>query len=104
MDLDPRHTRLITPVPPQGAEEPPIFSRVQQALEALPGPWEVALSQGVEVGWWILSAYRPDGFECTLLLDGPLQQTASFIRDRMADALQRHAIGLGGKGAGGRKA
>jgi hypothetical protein len=94
MDLDPRHTRLITPMPSLSSEEPAIFSRVEQALEGLPGPWDVALSQGVEVGWWILSVYRADGFECTLFLDGPLQQTAAFIRDRMADALQRHAVGL----------
>ena len=91
----PRHTTLITPLLPDEPEEPALFGRVEQALEGLPGPWKVGLSHGVEIGWWILSVYREDGFECTLFLEGPLQQTAAAIRDRMADALQRHAIGLG---------
>jgi hypothetical protein len=88
-----RHITLLTPLPAGSDEEPALFSRVEQALEILPGPWKVALSHGVEVGWWIVTVYREDGFECTLFLEGPLQQTAIHIRDRMADALQRHAIG-----------
>jgi hypothetical protein len=95
MDLDARpHVTLLTPPPPGNDEEPVLFSRVEQALEVLPGPWRVALAHGVEVGWWIVTVYRDDGFECTLFLDGPLQQTATHIRNRMADALQRHLIGL----------
>jgi len=94
MNLIPRHTTLITPLPPDAEEEPAIFARIEQALQALPGPWKVGLSHGVEIGWWIVSVYRGDGFECTLFLEGPLQQTAGYIRDRMADALQRHAVGL----------
>jgi hypothetical protein len=95
MNLDTRHTTLITPLPiDAGGEEPAIFARIEQALEPLPGPWKVGLSHGVEIGWWIVSVYRGDGFECTLFLEGPLQQTAGYIRDRMADALQRHAVGL----------
>src|SRR5262249_25875914 len=101
MILEPRHTTLIRPVPMPGGEEPPILSRVEQALERLPGPWEVALSQGVEVGWWIVSVFRADDFECTLLLEGPLHQTSAFIRDRIAAALQRHALGVRGPGGGG---
>ena len=97
MNLDPRaHITLLTPLPPGlGGDEPALFSRVQQALEAMPGPWRVALAHGVEVGWWIVTVYREDGFECTLFLEGPLQQTATHIRDCMADALQRHVIGVG---------
>ena len=85
------HITLLTPLPPGTDDEPALFSRVEQALEVLPGPWRVALAHGVEVGWWIVTVYREDGFECTLFLEGPLQQTATHIRDRMADALQRHA-------------
>jgi hypothetical protein len=96
MDVHPRHTTLITPLLPDEPEEPALFGRVEQALQALPGPWKVGLSHGVEIGWWIVSVYRDDGFECTLFLEGALQQTAAHIRDRMADALQRHAIGLTG--------
>jgi hypothetical protein len=91
------HVTLLKPVAPDDAGEPPaIFTRVQQALELLPGPWKVGLAHGVELGWWIISLYREDGFECTLFLDGPLQQTSTYIRDRLADALQRHSLGLAG--------
>lgn len=96
MNADPRRITLITPIPPGETEEPAIFSRVEQALEVLPGPWKVGLAHGVEMGWWIVTVYREDGFECTLFLDGPLQQTAAYIRDRTADALQRHSLGLSG--------
>jgi hypothetical protein len=94
-NTNPDHVTLLTPIPPDAGDEPAIFARLEQVLEALPGPWKVGLSHGVEVGWWIISIYREDGFECTLFLDGPLQQTATCIRDRVADALQRHLIGLG---------
>ena len=94
MNLDSRHITLITPLPPDASEEPPIFARIEQALELLPGPWRVGLSHGVEIGWWIVSVYRGDGFECSLFLEGPRQQTSGYIRDRVADALQRHAVGL----------
>ena len=96
MNIEPRpHITLLTPLPPgPGGDEPALFSRVEQALEILPGPWRVALAHGVEVGWWIVTVYRDDGFECTLFLEGALQQTATCIRDRMADALQRHVIGV----------
>ena len=98
MNTEPRHITLVTPLPPGDNEEPALFSRVEQALEPLPGPWKVGLKHGVEVGWWIVTFYREDGFECTLFLEGPLQQTASSIRDRIADALQRHSLGLSGPG------
>ena len=95
MHSDPRpHVTLLTPAPPGTEDEPVLFSRVEQVLEGLPGPWRVALAHGVEVGWWIVTVYRDDGFECTLFLEGPLQQTSTHIRDRIADALQRHLIGL----------
>lgn len=95
------HITLLTPAPPDDpGEQPAMFSRIQQALESLPGPWKVGLAHGVELGWWIISVYRDDGFECTLFLDGPRQQTATYIRDRMADALQRHSLGLGGDASG----
>ena len=95
MNAEPnRHITLLTPVPPGPGDEPALFSRVEQALALLPGPWRVALAHGVEVGWWIVTVYREDGFECTLFLEGPLQQTATHIRDCMADALQRHVVGL----------
>jgi hypothetical protein len=104
MDTEPRpHITLLTPLPPDLGDEPALFSRVEQALEILPGPWRVALAHGVEVGWWIVTVYREDGFECTLFLEGALQQTANHIRDRMADALQRHVIGLAGRGPDGEK-
>ena len=96
----PRHITLLTPLPASDREEPVLFSRVEQALELLPGPWKVGLAHGVEVGWWIATFYREDGFECTLFLEGPLQQTASSIRDRIADALQRHSLGLAGPSTG----
>jgi hypothetical protein len=96
MNIEPgRHITLLTPLPPGPGDEPALFSRVEQALAVLPGPWRVALAHGVEVGWWIVTVYRDDGFECTLFLEGALQQTATYIRDRMADALQRHVIGVG---------
>ena len=89
------HVTLVTPVPPHSGEHPPpLLPRVEQALDGLPGPWKVGLAHGTELGWWVLSVFREDGFECTLYLDGPLQQTAGYIRDRLADALQRHAVGL----------
>jgi len=94
MNPAPQHITLLTPIPPEASEEPALFARLETVLEALPGPWKVAFSHGVEVGWWIVSIYRDDGFECTLFLEGPLQQTATYIRDRVADALQRHVIGL----------
>ena len=94
MNTERHHITLITPIPPDASEEPALFARLEQSLEGLPGPWKVGLSHGVEVGWWIVSIYREDGFECTLFLEGPLQQTATHIRDRVADALQRHVIGL----------
>ena len=94
MNTDPHHITLITPIPPAASEEPALFARLEQGLVGLPGPWKVGLSHGVEVGWWIVSIYRDDGFACTLFLEGPLQQTATHIRDRVADALQRHVIGL----------
>jgi hypothetical protein len=98
------HITLLTPAPPGApGDQPAMFARLEQALEALPGPWKVSLAHGVEMGWWIVSLYREDGFECTLFLDGPLQQTAGYIRDRMADALQRHSLGLAGGGSGERK-
>jgi hypothetical protein len=100
MNTDSRHITRLTPPPPGDQEEPALFSRIEQALHPLPGPWKVGLTHGVEVGWWIVTFYRDDGFECTLFLDGPLQQTASSIRDRIADALQRHSLGLGGRGPG----
>ena len=98
MNTDPRHITLLTPLPPGDREEPALFSRVEQALALLPGPWTVGLAHGVELGWWIVTVYREDGFECTLFLEGPAQQTTSSIRDRMADALQRHSLGLSGRG------
>src|SRR5258708_35688013 len=98
MNTDPRHVALLTPMPPGEPEEPALFSRVAQALETLPGPWRVGLTHGVELGWWIVPVYRADGFECTLLLEGLAQQTASSIRDQMAYALQRHFLGLSGRG------
>jgi hypothetical protein len=100
-DMGSPHITRLTPPLPGDAEEPALFSRVEQALGLLPGPWKVGLAHGVEIGWWIVTFYREDGFECTLFLEGPLQQTASNIRDRIADALQRHSLGLGGGGTGG---
>jgi hypothetical protein len=100
MNTESQHVTLLTPPPPGGPEEPVLFSRVEQALQPLPGPWKVGLAHGVEVGWWIVTFYREDGFACTLFLDGPLQQTAFSIRDRLADALQRHSLGLAGRGPG----
>ena len=94
------HVRFVSPLPADPGEQQSIVSRVEQVLEPLPGPWKVGLSYGDAVGWWILSLFREDGFECTLFLEGPLQQTTGHIRDRLADALQRHAIGLGGPGGG----
>ena len=87
------HVTVVSPPSPDSGEWPAILARVEQALGPLPGPWQVRLSPGSGVGWWILAAYRDDGFECTLLLEGPLQQTATHIRHLVADALQRHAIG-----------
>ena len=93
MDARARHVTLVGPLPANSIDPPIILNRIEQALEGLPGPWRVGLSHGTEIGWWIVSASREDGFECTLFLEGPLQQTAAHIRDRMADALQRHLIG-----------
>jgi len=83
---------LMTALPADSPDQA-LFARVEQALESLPGPWKVGLSRGEAVGWFVLNVFREDGFECTLLLDGPMQQTAVHIRDRLADALQRHMIG-----------
>src|SRR6187549_2160927 len=52
MNTEPRHITLVTPLPGGDSEEPALFSRVEQALEALPGPWKVGLAHGVEIGWW----------------------------------------------------
>jgi hypothetical protein len=98
MNTEPRHIAADA-LPPGTARSLP-SSRVEQALEPLPGPWKVGLAHGVELGWWIVTFYREDGFECTLFLEGPLQQTATSIRDRIADALQRHSLGLSGLGPG----
>jgi hypothetical protein len=85
----------VTLLTPAGADslDQSLFARVEQALETLPGPWKVGLSHGEAVGWFVLTVFREDDFECTLLLEGPLQQTAVYIRDRLADALQRHMVG-----------
>jgi hypothetical protein len=83
---------LLTPLGPDSLDQS-LFARVEQALQALPGPWKVGLSHGDDVGWFVVTVFREDGFECTLLLEGPLQQTSVHIRDRLADALQRHIVG-----------
>jgi len=83
---------LLTPLGPDSLDQS-LFARVEQALIALPGPWKVGLSHGDAVDWFVLTVFREDGFECTLLLEGPLQQTSVHIRDRLADALQRHVVG-----------
>ncbi len=88
------HVTLITPLLADSTDGS-LIARVEQALENLPGPWKVGVSHGKAVGWFVLSVFREDGFECTLFLDGPLQQTAVSIRDRLADALQRHIVGAG---------
>ena len=89
------HITLVTPLAADSPDQS-LFARVEQALEGLPGPWKVGLSHGDAVGWFVLNVFRDDGFECTLLLDGALQQTAVHIRDRLADALQRHMVGASG--------
>jgi hypothetical protein len=85
----------VTLLTPLGADslDQSLFARVEQALLTLPGPWKVGLSHGEAMGWFVLTVFRDDGFECTLLLEGPLQQTSGHIRDRLADALQRHMVG-----------
>jgi len=83
---------LLTPLPVDSPDQS-LFARVEQALETLPGPWKVGLSHGDAVDWFVLNVFREDGFECTLLLEGPLQQTTVHIRDCLANALQRHVIG-----------
>jgi hypothetical protein len=100
MNTDRRHITLLTPLPSGDTEEPALFSRVEQALALLPGPWKVGITHGIEVGWWIVTVYREDGFDCTLFVEGALQQTASSLRDRLADALQRHSLGLSGRESG----
>src|SRR5437773_12091100 len=100
MNTDPRHVTLLTPMPPGEPEEPALFSRVAQALETLPCPWRVGLTHGVELGWWPVTVYREDGFEGTLLLEVLAQQPSPSIRVQMADALQRHSLGLSGRGPG----
>lgn len=45
MNIEPRpHITLLTPVLPGPGDEPALCSRVEQALEILPGPWRVALA------------------------------------------------------------
>jgi hypothetical protein len=86
------HITLMTPLAADSADYS-LFMRVEQALGNLPGPWKVGLARDDDVGWMVLSVFREDGFECTLFLEGPLQQTVVHIRDRLADALQRHMVG-----------
>jgi hypothetical protein len=85
---------FLTPLPGEPAEQAAVKASVNEALHGLPGPWKAGVARGVPPGSWILSIFRDDGFECTLFLTGPITQNTLLIRDRVADALQLHVLGL----------
>ena len=45
-------------------------------------------------GSLIITAYRDDGFECTVFVDGPVQRTFLYLRDQVVNALQLHVLGI----------
>ena len=79
---------FITTVPGSRAEQAALFTLLTQALEGLPGPWNVGVCRGTVVSWIILSVFRDDGFECSLFLDEPLKQTALYVREQIVEALR----------------
>ena len=79
---------FITTVPGTKAEQGALFEMLTQALEDLPGPWNVGVCRGTVVSWVILSIFREDGFECSMFLDEPMKQTALYVREQLIEALR----------------
>lgn len=87
---------FITNVPGTKAEQSALFDMLGQALDGLPGPWNVGVCRGTVVSWIILSIFRDDGFECSLFLDEPLKQTALYVREQVEEALRLREAGSPG--------
>lgn len=83
-----------TPLPGDPAAQRELAGIVQDALSPLPGPWKVGVTAGGQPGSLIITAYRDDGFACTVFVDGPLQRTFLYLRDQVVNALQLHVLGI----------
>jgi hypothetical protein len=90
-----RDVSFQTPLPGDPSAQRELAGIVEDALSALPGPWKVGVTAGgAQPGSLIITAYRDDGFECTVFVDGPLQRTFLYLRDQVANALQLHVLGI----------
>lgn len=90
-----------TPLPGDDAAQRELADIIRETLSALPGPWKVGVTPGApRPGSVIITAYRDDGFECTVFVEGPLQRTFLYLRDQVVNALQLHVLGIGRPPAG----
>jgi hypothetical protein len=95
MAPQPPDVSFQTPLPGDPAAQRELAGILQDALASLPGPWKVGVTPGVtQFGSLIVTAYRDDGFECTIFVDGPMQRTFLYLRDQVANALQLHVLGI----------
>jgi hypothetical protein len=90
-----RDVSFQTPLPGDPAAQRELAGIVEDALAALPGPWKVGVTAGAgRPDSLIITAYRDDGFQCTVFVAGPLQRTFLYVRDQVANALQLHVLGI----------
>jgi hypothetical protein len=94
MSDDPTHVAFIGPLPGDTAAQSEISDLVREALTNLPGPWKVGVTPGATGGSCIVTAYRDDGFQCSVFLDSVLHRTFLYLRDQVVNALQMHVLGL----------
>jgi hypothetical protein len=84
-----------TPLPGDAPAQRELAEIIREALAMLPGPWKVGVtSSAPRPESVIITAYRDDGFECTVFVDGPLQRTFLYVRDQVVNALQLHVLGI----------
>jgi hypothetical protein len=84
-----------TDLPGDPAAQRELAEIIREALAALPGPWKVGVTSGApRPESVIITAYRDDGFECTVFLERPRQGTFLYLRDQVVNALQLHVLGI----------
>jgi hypothetical protein len=94
MTEDSSHISFIGPLPGDPDAQREISDLVREALANLPGPWKVGVTPGATAGSCIVTAYRDDGFECSVFLDSAIHRTFLHLRDQVVNALQMHVLGL----------
>jgi|SRR5687767_222844 hypothetical protein len=83
-----------TALPGDAEAQAELATIIRDALAALPGPWKVGVTSGTPLPQsLIVTAYRDDGFECTVFLE-PSQRTFLYLRDQIVNALQLHVLGI----------